>query len=150
MDHTFRASNISSGGLHYSFMADPLSPQFEKEEKLFVNSFAKNPLDDANVEVKSSFKSAITDDDPDPDEDLRESVGTDDKSGYQSAQKPIDMMIENRFRPPGTHINACNYQSRTSASELRITVGSINTAKQNSAEILIKSPTTGDDENYQS
>ena len=37
MDHTFRASNISSGGLHYSFMADPLSPQFEKEEKLLEN-----------------------------------------------------------------------------------------------------------------
>ena len=90
-------------------MADPLSPHFEKEQKLFVNSFAKNPLDEANFEAKSSFKSAITDDDPDPDEDLRESVGTADKGEYQSAQKPIDMMIENRFRPPGTHINACNY-----------------------------------------
>ena len=26
MEQTFRASNISTGGLHYSFMADPLSP----------------------------------------------------------------------------------------------------------------------------
>ena len=94
-----------------------------------MNSFAQNPLDEANQEAKSSFKSAFTDDDPDPDQDLRENIGTNEKGEYNSAQKPIDTVIENRFRPPGTHLNACNYQTKTSIDELRITVGSITTAK---------------------
>ena len=56
--------------LHYSFVAEPNSP-VKHNEKMFGRSFASNPLSEENLDFKSSFKSSIMDEDPDPDQDLR-------------------------------------------------------------------------------
>ena len=56
--------------LQYSFVAEPNSP-VNPEKKMFNRSFASNPLSEENMDFKSSFKSSIMDEDPDPDQDLR-------------------------------------------------------------------------------
>ena len=56
--------------LQYSFVAEPNSPVNHKD-KMFGRSFASNPLSEENIDFKSSFRSSIMDEDPDPDQDLR-------------------------------------------------------------------------------
>ena len=70
MDKTFRTSEASNM-LQYSFIAEPNcnSPGKVNEYK---TSFIQNPLDLENENFKSSFRSSILEEDPDPDQDLRE------------------------------------------------------------------------------
>ena len=65
--------------------------------------------------------------DPDPDQDLREEFAEferEDEDGQTSAQRPIDTLNSDRFRPPGTHIEASNCDAMERASQMRVTVGS--------------------------
>lgn len=129
LNKTFRTSDASNM-LQYSFIAEP-EPISPKENR--YRSFAGNPLEEANADFKSSRRSSIMEEDPDPDQDLREEAdfadfAREDESEILSVQRPIDTMVSNRFRAPGSRIDDCNQRASVRDSEARITVGTIQIA----------------------
>ena len=127
MNKTFRTSEASNM-LQYSFIAEPepVSPKGNGNYR----SFAGNPLEEANADFKSSFRSSIMEEDPDPDQDLREEADfeREDESEILSVQRPIDTLVSNRFRAPGGRIDDCNQGAKERASDMRITVGTVHIA----------------------
>ena len=80
------------------------------------------------------------DEDPDPDQDLRNDYPDFEREeeAMLSAQRPIDTLTSNRFKAPGTRIDDCNMDAKDRASQLRLTVGTVDIATRNgdSADVL--------------
>ena len=150
LNKTFRTSDASSNLLQYSFVAEPNSGGMPKAGE-FNGSFAANPLDEENADFKSSFKSSVMDEDPDPDKDLREEYADFEReeSEMPSVQRPIDTLTSNRFRAPGGRIDDCNVEAEGKASQLRLTVGTVDIASRqcDSADVL-QFTQAGGSENY--
>ena len=98
-------------------------------------------MDEENADFKnSSFKSEIMEEDPDPDLDLRDEYADfeRDETDMLSVQRPIDTLTSNRFRAPGSRIDACNEDAYERASHLRLTVGTVDIATRqgDSADLI--------------